>query len=140
MGNGARRRARKSRHAHHGDSLFNFAKDQGLTIKKSQRWANRLTDVGVLTDNATRGTFASQVLTFTPSSDTFFTAGSILSFFLIGRPKEIVHKLMLAPFRVEDFNVPGDEQMRGVAGLRKISEAEPSLLQARALPAVTRYA
>ena len=103
-------------------SLFNFAKDQGLTIKKSQRWANRLTDVGVLTDNATRGTFASQVLTFTPSSDTFFTAGSILSFFLIGRPKEIVHKLMLAPFRVEDFNVPGDEQMRGVAGLRKISE------------------
>lgn len=103
-------------------SLFNFAKEQNLTIKKSQRWANRLTDVGVLTDEATVGSFVPQKLTFTPSTDTFSTAGSILSAFVMGRPKEVYGKHMLQPFQVEDFNVPGDMQMRGIAGLRKVSE------------------
>ena len=103
-------------------TLYNFAKDQKLTVKKSQRWANRLTDVGVLTDEATVGTFLAQKLTFTPASDTFQTAGSILSAFVIGRPKETYGKHLLEPFQVQDFNVPGDMQMRGIAGLRKVSE------------------
>ena len=103
-------------------TLYNFAKEQGLVIKKSQRWANRLTDVGVLTDEATIGTFLAQALTFTPASDTFQTAGSILSAFVMGRPKEVYGKHLLQPFMVEDFNVPGDMQMRGIAGLRKVSE------------------
>ena len=103
-------------------SLYNFAKEQNLVIKKSQRWANRLTDVGVLTDEATPGTFLPQTLTYTPASDTFATAGSILSAFVMGRPKEVIGKNMLQPYMVEDFNVPGDMQMRGIAGLRKISE------------------
>ena len=103
-------------------SLYNFAKEQGLNIKKSQRWANRLTDVGVLTDEATIGTFLPQKLTFTPATDTFQTAGSILSAMVIGRPKEVIGKHLLQPFQVEDFNVPGTEQMRGVAGIRKVSE------------------
>ena len=102
-------------------SLYAFVKDQGLTVKKSQRWANRLTDVGVLTDEATVGTYLAQKLTFAVT-DTFTTAGSIMSFFLIGRPKEAIGKNMLQPFAVEDFNVPGDMQMRGIAGLRKVSE------------------
>lgn len=103
-------------------SLFNFAKEQNLVIKKSQRWANRLTDVGILSDNGTRGSFAAATLTFTPATDTFQTAGSILSAFVIGRPKETYGKHLLQPFMVEDFNVPGDMQMRGIAGLRKVSE------------------
>lgn len=102
-------------------SVYNFAKEQNLNIVKSQRWANRLTDVGVLTDQATRGTFLSQALTFA-KTDTYTTAGSVMSFFLMGRPKECIGKNQLQPFIVEDFNVPGDMQMRGVAGLRKISE------------------
>lgn len=102
-------------------SVYNFAREQGLVIKKSQRWANRLTDVGVLTDEATIGTFLSQVLTFSVS-DTYTTAGSVMSFFVLGRPKDCIGKNQLQPFMVEDFNVPGDMQMRGIAGLRKVSE------------------
>jgi hypothetical protein len=107
-------------------TLYNFAKEQNLTIKKSQRWANRLTDVGILTDTTasagTRGVFIPVTLTFTPVSDTYATAGSILSFFVIGRPKEVVGKNMLQPFMVEDFNVSTELAMRGVAGVRKVSE------------------
>ncbi len=102
-------------------SLYNFAKEQGLTVKKSQRWANRLTDVGVLTDEATIGTFLAQKLTFSVT-DSYNTAGSVMSFFVIGRPKECIGKHLLQPYMVEDFNVPGDMQMRGIAGLRKVSE------------------
>jgi hypothetical protein len=103
-------------------TLYNFAKEQNLKVKKSQRWANRLTDVGVLTDEATIGTFLAQTLTFTPATDTFATAGSILSAMVIGQPKEVYGKHLLQPFAVEEFNVPGDMQMRGFAGLRKVSE------------------
>jgi hypothetical protein len=103
-------------------TLYNFAKEQKLNVKKSQRWANRLTDVGLLTDTTSYGTLVTQKLTYNPLTDTFATPGSILSCFVIGRPKECIGKHLLQPFKVEDFNVPGDLQMAGYAGLRKISE------------------
>lgn len=113
-------------------SLYQFVKEQNLVIKKSQRWANRLTDVGLMTDSTGAGTPAysgtavgtgtsATKLTFA-LADNFTTVGSVMSFFLIGRPKECIGKLQLQPYAVEDFNVPGDLQMRGIAGLRKISE------------------
>lgn len=68
-------------------SEYNLVENMKLEILTSQYWANRLTDVGAAycaANAATPQTLTRQVLT-NNAGDTYATAGSVMSFFMMGR-------------------------------------------------------
>jgi hypothetical protein len=82
-------------------SDYNYLASLGLTIKSSQIWVNRLVDVGI-TKVAANGTYAHQALT-NAVTDTYATAGSVMSAFWMGRFTEAVHYAQRQPFTSEDI-------------------------------------
>jgi hypothetical protein len=82
------------------NSRFNLVRDMGLEIIDSKFWGTRATDVGLAYQPGTNAlTAISQQKLSDTTGDTYATAGSIMSFFLMGHFKEALTYWQRMPYQ-----------------------------------------